>query len=76
MLSDLQGVSNATVSLLGKSASVIVDRAELVGVVVETVNDSGYEAEVISVESLGALNDESINNLRVIALRVDGMFCQ
>lgn len=76
MLSDLQGVSDATVSLLGKSASVIVDRTELVGVVVEMVNDSGYEAEVISVESLCALDDESTINLRTIALRIDGMFCQ
>ena len=76
MLLDVQGVSEATVSLLGKSASVIVDHTELVEVVVEMVKDCGFEAEVVSVESLGALDDETTTDLRTIALRIEGMFCR
>jgi hypothetical protein len=76
VLSDLQGVSEVTVSFLGQSASFVVDHMNLVGVVVETVKDCGYEAEVISVELLGVLDYDSTTNLRTIALRIDGMFCQ
>jgi P-type Cu+ transporter len=75
IVSDLQGVSEVAVSFLGRSASAIVDHINLVDVIVETVNDSGYEAEVIGVEPLNVLDNDSISNSRTIALHIDGMFC-
>jgi P-type Cu+ transporter len=76
LVSDLQGVSDVAVSLLSNSATVIVDHMKFVDIVVETVKDSGYEAEVISVEPLSVLDHDSTNNPRTIALRIDGMFCR
>ena len=74
LVSDLQGVSDVTVNFLGKSATVIVEHRNLVDIVAETVKDAGYEAEVISVESLGVLDHDSPTN-RSIAISIDGMFC-
>lgn len=51
-LSELPGVSDVVVNLLGNSATLTVERADLVPTVTETVEDIGYEAEVISVEPL------------------------
>lgn len=51
-LSELPGVSDVVVNLLGNSATLTVERADLVPTVTETVEDVGYEAEVISVEPL------------------------
>jgi P-type Cu+ transporter len=75
MVSDLQGISDVAVSLLGGSASVIVNDKRMVEVVVNTIQDCGFEAEVMSVESLAALDNDSIC-LRTLTLRIDGMFCQ
>lgn len=77
MLSDLQGVSDVTVSFLTKSAFVIVSHRKLVEVVVGSVRDCGYEAEVIAIESQSALDrNSSITSPRTVALSIDGMFCQ
>lgn len=76
LVSDLQGASDVTVNLLGKSATVIVEHRKLVEIVVETVKDAGYEPEVISVESLGVLDHDDSPTNRSIAIRIDGMFCR
>jgi len=54
VLSELQGVSNPAVNLLGNSATVTVDRPELIKTVVDSIEDAGYEAEVISTEPLSS----------------------
>lgn len=53
-LSELPGASDVVVNLLGNSATLKLDRASLVPSVTETVEDIGYEAEVISVEPLSS----------------------
>lgn len=74
MVSDLYGVSEVTVSFLAKSATVIVDKKERVEDVVETVECCGFEAEVMSVETLSTANSDSTTGLRTVSLRIDGMF--
>lgn len=76
MVLGLHGVSEAAVSLLSKSATVIVDQKNLVNAVVETVEGCGFEAEVLTVEPLNSLECDSTTGPRTITLRVDGMFCQ
>ncbi|KAF9476123.1 heavy metal translocatin [Pholiota conissans] len=77
MLSDLQGVSEIAVNFLGKSATLLVDRRQRVDEVVETVEDCGFEVEVMSVETPTSMNsDSAANGLRTVTLHVDGMFCE
>lgn len=76
MVSELQGVSDVVVSVLGGSATVIVDDKRMVEVVIRTIEDCGFEAELISVESLSALDHSGLIRLRTLTLRIDGMFCQ
>lgn len=77
MVTDIDGVSEVAVSLLSKSATVIIDTKELVGVIVETVEDCGFEAEFVSVESTAVSHDDDAAfGPRTVALRIQGMFCQ
>lgn len=76
--SELEGVSNVAVNLVGKSATAILKTRELVPVFIEAVEEGGYEAELISVEPVaeaGEEDEEDEVGPRSIALRVDGMFC-
>jgi Cu+-exporting ATPase len=75
-ISELSGVSDVTVDLLGMSASLIVDHERLAETVVEAINDGGYEAQVVSVEPLHSADVHQVTQTtRTISLRVDGMFC-
>jgi P-type Cu+ transporter len=76
MVSGLQGVSEVAVSLLSKSATVIVDHKKLVEVVVNTVEDCGFEVDVMNVTQLDAPDEGSTSGPRTIALHIDGMFCR
>jgi P-type Cu+ transporter len=76
MVSEVEGVSEVAVSLLSKSATVIVDHKELVGAVVEAIEDCGFSAEVTNVAPLDAPNEDSTKGPRIVTLRIDGMFCQ
>lgn len=77
LVSELDGVEDISVNLLGKSATVILKHEKLVPQVVRIIEDAGYDAEVISVESLIDSRDGSATiGPRSIALRVNGMFCQ
>jgi copper chaperone CopZ len=75
-VSGLRGVSEVAVSLLGKSATVIVDRKQVAEDVVNTVEDCGFEADVINITQLNAVDEDSTSGPRVVALRIDGMFCR
>jgi Cu+-exporting ATPase len=75
IVSDLDGVSEIAVSLLSKSARVIIDDKKRVGVILETISDSGFEAEVIDIQAIGT-KDGSVPGPRVVSLKIDGMFCQ
>jgi len=76
MVSELPGVSEVAVSVLGKSAVVIIDSEDVADSVVETVMDCGFEAQVVSVEPLDTTDTcQPGQTARVVSFRVDGMFC-
>ncbi|OSC98929.1 heavy metal translocatin [Trametes coccinea BRFM310] len=77
LLSDIPGVSEVVVNLLGKSATAVVESRDLVPQLVETINDAGYEAEVVSLRSLEASETHPVEHAgpRTVSLRVHGMFC-
>lgn len=88
-LSDLQGVSDVNVNLLGKSASVVVAQLELVDAIVTRVEEIGYECDVICVDPVGSLQKSEAGRAmqksnvvdteltpRVVAINVNGMICQ
>ena len=75
-LSQLSGVRDVSVSLLGHSATVILDNNAIVGDVLETIEVIGYEATVESLQSLNSGTttrkmDESLH----VTLSVSGMTC-
>ncbi|OBZ70406.1 putative copper-transporting ATPase HMA5 [Grifola frondosa] len=79
LMSQIHGVSEVAVNLLGKSATAVIERPELASQVQEAIENAGYEADVISSEPLnfskgprGALENASP---RTVSLRVEGMFC-
>jgi P-type Cu+ transporter len=51
-IEEIAGTSEVAVDLLGKSAAVVIAREELASEVVDIVNDIGFEAELVSSESL------------------------
>ncbi|EMD40876.1 hypothetical protein CERSUDRAFT_111457 [Gelatoporia subvermispora B] len=76
LVSDIPGVSEVVVNLLGKSTTAVVDRKELVSQVVEVIEDAGYEAEVMSMELLQSDSaEDELAGPRTVSLRIDGMFC-
>jgi P-type Cu+ transporter len=81
MLSEVEGVSDISISLISKSGSVVIQNRDLLDTVKETIDDCGFEVEVISVEAYNTSSsaDGGIVPLetgpRVVSLRVDGMFC-
>jgi P-type Cu+ transporter len=54
VLSRLPGVRDVSVSLLGSSATAILDNKVIVGDVVEAIRDAGYEADVASIQPLNS----------------------
>lgn len=52
LLSEVDGVSDVVVDLMGHSARVVVESQKLTPVVIETIEDAGFDAEVVKVESL------------------------
>jgi P-type Cu+ transporter len=78
MVSQIPGVSDVVVNLLGNSASATLKRQDLVASVLETIDDCGFEAEVMAVEPVKTSNsaEQSEPGPRSITLRVDGMFCR
>lgn len=76
LVSQLPGISEVVVSLLNHSATVVVARRDLVSSVTETIDDCGYEVDVIKVEPLVPLTSDSVTGLRNLSLRIDGMYCQ
>lgn len=74
LLSEVPGVSEVSVNLLGKSATAVIQDADLAPQLVEAVNDAGYEAEIVGLQPLHAVDVEDVGP-RTISLRVGGMFC-
>lgn len=66
-IEEISGTSEVAVDLLGKSACVVIAREELAAVVVEMVEDIGFEAELVSSEPLlaASLSNDTHTLLRV-----------
>jgi Cu+-exporting ATPase len=76
-LSGIVGVMDPAVNLIGNSATMIVQRKELVDTVVAAVRDTGFEADVFDVVPLASENDRNKKSIsRTVTLRVGGMFCR
>lgn len=74
ILSDIPGVSDVAVNLLGKSATAVIKDKDIAPQLIEAVNDAGYEAELVGLRPLHAPEVEDVGP-RTVSLRVDGMFC-
>ena len=75
LLSEVDGVSGVVVDLIGHSARVVVDSQKLTPAVIETIEDAGFDAEVIKAEPLvKVLTQET--TVRTVSLNVDGMHSQ
>ena len=74
LLSDIPGVTDVAVSLIGKSATALVARRGLVLQLKNAIEDAGYEAEVVSIRPVEQSDDEDMGP-RTVSLHVDGMFC-
>ncbi|KAH9951714.1 heavy metal translocatin [Amylocystis lapponica] len=77
-VSALPGTSGVAVNLLGNSATLTVDRPDLVAAVLETIDDVGYEAEVISVDPIKVPRSApkaDPNGPHRLSLSVGGMTC-
>ncbi|KAI0080885.1 heavy metal translocatin [Panus rudis PR-1116 ss-1] len=78
LCSEIAGVSDVAVDLIGKSASAIIEKKDLTDKLVETIEHAGYDAEVIEVSSLGnERSDTETEHIgpRTVTLKVDGMTC-
>lgn len=76
LVSEIYGVLDVAVDLIGHSAKVVIENRKLSEIVVETIEDAGYDAQVVRLESVSGGTDHPSTGVRKISLRVDGMFCQ
>jgi copper chaperone CopZ len=78
LLSEQEGVKDVSVNLIGNSASLVVERKELIAEVQEIIESAGYEVSVVSVELVEARSNvkEATEEQRTVALRIEGMFCE
>ncbi|KAH9900012.1 heavy metal translocatin [Cubamyces lactineus] len=74
LLSDIPGVSDIVVSLLGKSATAVISNSALAPQLAEAINDGGYEAEVVSVQPVHAPDAQVAEETgpRTVSFRVEG----
>lgn len=75
LLSEVDGVADVVVDLMGHSARVVVESQKLTPVVVETIEDAGFEAEVVKVDPLARAQTQETAT-RTISLKIDGMYCE
>ncbi|KAI0307118.1 heavy metal translocatin [Multifurca ochricompacta] len=75
-LSGISGVHDVVVSLLGNSATVILDNKTIMGNVLETIKAIGYEADVVSLQPLdtGTIRFD-MDGPFYLSLSVGGMTC-
>lgn len=76
LLSEVDGVSNVVVDLMGHSARVVVDSQKLTPAVIETIEDAGFDGEVVKTEPMIKTPTQQETTSRTISLKVDGMYCQ
>ena len=74
LASDIPGVSEVVVNLIGKSASATIVKKDLADHLAEAIEDAGYEAEVVALEPIGT-EHAVVSGPRTVSLRIEGMFC-
>lgn len=76
-MSELPGVSDVSVSLLSNSATLTLSDRDLSGTVVETVEDIGYEADIVDLRPIqpGSSGEEGENGPYTVLMSIQGMTC-
>ncbi|KZT38320.1 heavy metal translocatin [Sistotremastrum suecicum HHB10207 ss-3] len=77
-LSEIQGLSEVKVDLLGNSMTLVASSEQQVKEVIEHVEDIGYECSIVDVkpQQQGMESKEPVELSRTVSIRIDGMFCQ
>ncbi|KAJ3857378.1 E1-E2 ATPase-domain-containing protein [Lentinula lateritia] len=73
---DLPGVIDLVVSLLDNSASAVVESEDVARDLTSVIDDCGFEATVMSIQSIKKPVTSSTETNRTVSLKVDGMHCQ
>ena len=78
LLSELGGVTDVSVNLMGNSATLVVESKKLIPEVQDVIESAGYEVSVVNIEPVQAIPDASRISWgqRTVALRIEGMFCE
>ena len=78
LLSELGGVTDVSVNLMGNSATLVVESKKLIPEVQDVVDSAGFEVSVVNFEPVRAIPDASSTSWgrRTVALRIEGMFCE
>ncbi|KAH9179638.1 heavy metal translocatin [Lactarius sanguifluus] len=75
LLSELGGITDVLVNLMGNSATLVVESKKLIPDVQDVIESAGYEVTVVNVGPVQATNASGASWGRTVALRIDGMFC-
>lgn len=78
LLSELEGVTDVSVNLIGDSASMVVKSKQLITGVQEAIESAKYEVYVAKLEPIQVTPEalEVVQERRTVALRIEGMFCE
>ncbi len=78
LLSELGGITDVSVNLLGNSATLVVESKKQILEVQDVIESAGFEVSVVNVEPVQAIPDASRTSWgrRTVALRIEGMFCE
>ncbi|KAI0092721.1 heavy metal translocatin [Irpex rosettiformis] len=74
LANETPGVSQIAVSLIGKSATAVIERKDTADQLAQAIEDAGYEVEIVSIEPVEGKKDQQ-DELRVVDIHVEGMFC-
>jgi copper ion binding protein len=74
-LRQISGVEEVSIDVLGNSGTVTHAPALAAAVIKETIEDVGYDAEIVGSVPLDAKAAKSGPELRTVSIRVDGTFC-
>lgn len=77
LLSELEGVTDVSVDLIGNSASMVVKSKKLITGIQGAIESANYEASVAKVEPIQVTLQamEVVQERRTVALHIEGMFC-
>ena len=75
LLSEVGGVTDVSVNLLGKSATLVVESRKQIPEVQDVIESAGFEVSVVDIESVQYAPRTSWGR-RTVALRIEGMFCE